>query len=188
MTEPVDFLTVPLANGGSYTRLDRLTDGRIMCQLCFGYFTTDELNPVDGGVEDVCKPCAAGEKDAAARQIVFATQGGRRFHQTLTCRALRIGQELYGGWGTLRTYAAHSTTISDAMGAGKEACAACLPGLRASWYHTNSEIDYGHEPFTYDGVDICARCFIQHRSYRETVLWPCMSAIVLGLVPREVTA
>lgn len=62
MSEPADFLQVPLANGGTWTRLDRLTDGRVMCQLYFGYFTVDDLNPVEGGVEDACKPCAAREK------------------------------------------------------------------------------------------------------------------------------
>lgn len=66
--EPVDFLTVPLASGGSHTRLDRLTDGRVMCQLCFGYFAVADLNPVDGGVEDVCKPCAETERQMIARR------------------------------------------------------------------------------------------------------------------------
>ncbi|CAL9668685.1 hypothetical protein SUDANB145_07299 (plasmid) [Streptomyces sp. enrichment culture] len=59
--QPVDFLTVPLASGGTWTRLDRLTDGRIMCCLCFAYVTSDQLNPVDGGVEDVCSTCADAE-------------------------------------------------------------------------------------------------------------------------------
>jgi hypothetical protein len=61
MSEPVDFLQVPLADGGTWTRLDRLTDGRVMCQLCFGFFGAEDLNPVEDGVEDVCKACAAGE-------------------------------------------------------------------------------------------------------------------------------
>lgn len=61
MSEPVDFLQVPLQGGGTWTRLDRLTDGRVMCQLCFGHFTTEELNPVEGGIEDVCRPCAERE-------------------------------------------------------------------------------------------------------------------------------
>jgi len=64
MSEPADFLQVPLTDGGTWTRLDRLTDGRVMCQLCFGYFSIEELNPVDGGVEDVCKPCALEEVQA----------------------------------------------------------------------------------------------------------------------------
>lgn len=62
----VDFLTVPLRDGGTRVRLDRLTDGRIMCQLCFEYKTREELHPVEGGVEDVCKPCAAAEAQQLA--------------------------------------------------------------------------------------------------------------------------
>lgn len=61
--EPVDFLQVPLTTGGTWTRLDRLTDGRVMCCLCFAYCTREELNPLpEGGVEDVCKSCAAEEE------------------------------------------------------------------------------------------------------------------------------
>ena len=66
MADPVDFLTVPLADGGTRTRLDRLTDGRIMCCLCFGYFDRDRLNPVEGGVEDVCIPCARREREPSS--------------------------------------------------------------------------------------------------------------------------
>ncbi|WP_042400044.1 hypothetical protein [Streptacidiphilus carbonis] len=67
MTEPADFLTVELADGGTWTRLDRLTDGRVMCALCFDYCTRDQLNPLPGGfVEDVCKACAAAEAAALA--------------------------------------------------------------------------------------------------------------------------
>jgi hypothetical protein len=63
--EPVTFFQVPLAGGGTWTRLDRLSDGRVMCCLCFDYCTRDELNPLpDGFVEDVCKPCAARERGA----------------------------------------------------------------------------------------------------------------------------
>lgn len=69
MTDRAEFVTVPLADGGEWTRLDRLTDGRIMCQLCFGYVTRQELNPTgDGQVEDVCKPCAQAEAEAVRRR------------------------------------------------------------------------------------------------------------------------
>lgn len=65
--ELATFLTVPLTNGGTWTRLDRLADGRVMCCLCFEYCTREELNPLPGGgVEDVCKPCAANERGATA--------------------------------------------------------------------------------------------------------------------------
>lgn len=66
--EPVTFLQVPLLDGGTWTRLDRLSDGRVMCCLCFGYFTRAELNQLpDGDVEDACKPCAAMEVAIAER-------------------------------------------------------------------------------------------------------------------------
>lgn len=64
--QSIDFLTVVRDDGSTWTRLDRLTDGRIMCQLCFGYFPLADLNPVDGGVEDVCQPCAIADRNAAA--------------------------------------------------------------------------------------------------------------------------
>lgn len=63
--QTIDFLTVPLANGGTWVRLSRLTDGRIMCCLCFEFCTTEQLNQVDGGVEDVCKTCARAEAAVA---------------------------------------------------------------------------------------------------------------------------
>ncbi len=68
MSEQIEFLSVPLAGGGEYVRLDRLTDGRVMCQLCFGFFEVADLNPVDGGVEDVCKTCAAVEAEMVRRK------------------------------------------------------------------------------------------------------------------------
>lgn len=60
--QPADFLTVPFALGGTYTRLDRLTDGRVMCCLCFDYCTHDQLSrDEDGQLTDVCQPCRDSE-------------------------------------------------------------------------------------------------------------------------------
>ncbi|WP_228994336.1 hypothetical protein [Streptomyces sp. DH8] len=65
--QPFEFLVVPLADGSTWTRLDRLADGRVMCALCFEFCTLDQLNPVTGGgVEDVCKPCGRVESAVAA--------------------------------------------------------------------------------------------------------------------------
>jgi hypothetical protein len=78
--EPVDFLTVPLANGKTWTRLDRLTDGSVMCQLCFGYFPMVELNPIGNGmVEDVCVPCAKDEARAIEQPDEEGNAVSRRF-------------------------------------------------------------------------------------------------------------
>lgn len=65
MTEPVDFVTADLPGGGTWTDLTRLTDGRVMCCLCFEYTPRDGLeSDVEhpGCVTDVCKPCAARER------------------------------------------------------------------------------------------------------------------------------
>lgn len=74
MSEPVEFVTETFVEGSQRTRLDRLTDGRVMCCLCFEYVTRDQLNPLpDGQVEDVCQACAATER---ARQQIHNAQCG----------------------------------------------------------------------------------------------------------------
>lgn len=64
MPEPVDFLTVEYADGRTWTRLSRLTDGRVMCCLCFDYCTRDQLSidPADGQLTDICNPCRTSEE------------------------------------------------------------------------------------------------------------------------------
>ncbi|MFI7125960.1 hypothetical protein ACIBQ1_09720 [Nonomuraea sp. NPDC050153] len=63
MPEGADFLRVPLADGGERVRLDRLTDGRVACCVCFKFCRHHELEPVagePGKVWDVCRECAHG--------------------------------------------------------------------------------------------------------------------------------
>lgn len=133
-------------------------------------------------------------------ETVFATQGGSRFHKTTICESAERARLIYDSDEfTARSHPWESATLTDAMGSGKEACTTCFPGLRAAWYSSGSENDFGHEPFTYDGVTICARCYVievrcsldafelPHRVVgRRPVAWPCTSAIVLGLAPRTV--
>lgn len=70
MDEPVDFLRVPMPDGGSRTLLTRFTDGTVLCCICWERRRVDELNPVGGGkVEDVCKQCAAEEMREVARRL-----------------------------------------------------------------------------------------------------------------------
>jgi hypothetical protein len=57
-----DFVRVQMADGTERVRLDRLTDGRVACCICFEWKTRDQLNPVGDSVEDVCKDCAAIER------------------------------------------------------------------------------------------------------------------------------
>lgn len=52
-----------------WTHLDRLTDGRAACCICFCFFGTEGLEPVSdepGRYWDVCLTCAAEEKDHGA--------------------------------------------------------------------------------------------------------------------------
>jgi hypothetical protein len=62
MSEPADFVVETFEDGSQRTRLDRLTDGRVMCCICFEYVTRERLNLLpDGRVEDVCVDCARAE-------------------------------------------------------------------------------------------------------------------------------
>lgn len=127
---------------------------------------------------------------------VYASAGGTRYHATEDCRALRSGQDL-SDWDCWDDYCHHDhpqpratreTTAIEALGAGKMPCRVCLPGQTPAWYRSSSEDDFGHEPFEYDGVDICQRCYTERSGLRDTVLWPCTTAVILGLAPREVVA
>jgi hypothetical protein len=57
----VDFLRVPLTDGGEWVLLDRLADGRVACCVCFKFCHRHELEPVAGELDrvwDVCRECA----------------------------------------------------------------------------------------------------------------------------------
>lgn len=117
-------------------------------------------------------------------ETVFATKGGSRFHKTTICESAERALLIYDSDEfTARSNPWESTTLPEAMGSGKEACATCFPDLRAAWYRGGSEDDFGHEP-----MDVVANGKLRAvECYRCPVAWPCTSAIVLGLVPREVT-
>lgn len=60
--EPVDFATEEFEHEGkTYQRktLSRLTNGDVLCCVCFGYFPREQLavDPGDGKRWDVCQPC-----------------------------------------------------------------------------------------------------------------------------------
>lgn len=164
---------------------------------------------------------------------VYASQGGRRYHATAACKALRNAQDL-SDWDCWDDYCRHDhprprpvreMTTTDALGAGKWPCAVCWPNSAAALAISPSEHDYGHEPTYMDlgscgmggcqcpghyDAEVCARCVIveyetseqlvtdEHGNdqyvhgrwviRRDPVLWPCTSAIVLGLAPRPAPA
>lgn len=59
MTDRDPFMVWP----GARADLTRFKDGRIMCQICFGYFHVEQLHEIGPGIhEDVCAGCARGER------------------------------------------------------------------------------------------------------------------------------
>ncbi|MGW1744512.1 hypothetical protein ACWCRD_02620 [Streptomyces sp. NPDC002092] len=203
MTEPVNFLTVALGDGTERVRLDRLTDGRIMCQLCFGYFPIDELNPVEDGVEDICKPCARGE---LLRGTVAYLTHGRKYHTSNDCPQMLGGEYLhdwdgdeyhgYSGGFTAGSYRIGSN-VQDAVMHGRLPCLHCVPAELREFPPLYGQT-FGHEPITGISLNsladtVCQRCTAWGVWYGRGVdemtpvhiPWPCTSAIVLGLVERD---
>ena len=200
MDKPVEFLVMNLNDGGHRVRLDRLTDGRIMCQLCFGYFHIADLNPVDGGVEDVCKPCAEVER---LRGIDAHITHGLKYHTDGKCPRLVNGEMLhdwegddYGGGFLAGSYRI-VTNVHDASMRGKLPCLHCVPVGERVFPPRYSET-FGHEPTRGISLnslcdDVCQRCtepgVFYERGIDELtpvhIAWPCTSAVVLGLVARE---
>lgn len=198
MTTLAGFLVESMGDGTERVRLDRLTGGRIMCQLCFDHFTVDQLNPVDGGFEDICRRCGSEER---LRSYVTTTDGARRFHKTATCKALLSAQDLsdWDCWDLEYCHHQHpkpnpirEITLADAVGAGKWPCAVCWPGYAAALAISSSEDDFGHQPVEVWGEPCCTRCSDHGIDeygdpWLHPTIWPCTSAIVLGLAPREVS-
>lgn len=124
--------------------------------------------------------------------VVYVSRRGRRFHEDPECRALGAGHmifacrcgSLYCGCATDKPPTPEGISISYAAVRDLDPCAACYPGFDEIAAQLASDDGFGHVPFQYDGVDICKRCFTQHKSFREAVFWPCTSAQVLGLTPR----
>jgi hypothetical protein len=214
-TEPSEFLVMALGDGTHRVRLDRLADGRIMCQLCFDHFHIADLNPVEGGVEDICKPCARVEY---LRGIDAHITHGTKYHTDSKCPAMIHGELLHdwesddyaGGFlaGSYRIV----TNVNDATMRGKLPCLHCVPAELRVFPPLYGQT-FGHEPVALGVVIheawtnhsacteckarttplVCARCmeFDDSGMWRipaHPVHWPCTSAIVLGLAPRTEAA
>lgn len=86
MSDQVEFVTVQYPDGTSRVDMTRLTDGRVMCQLCFAYVTRDRLKPdpaFPGCVTDVCCRCAIRDAEAVIARIRaladhWSTTSGRK--------------------------------------------------------------------------------------------------------------
>ena len=136
--------------------------------------------------------------------IVYASEGGERYHRNISteCPAFETGRNIWDtdewvpGWPSLRPI--RELTVTDALARGKEPCAKCFPGQRAALHRTSSEDDFGHQPTI--GISIfglaetvCSRCTERGVWFSRGnddfnpvhILWPCTSAVVLGLVDRK---
>lgn len=124
---------------------------------------------------------------------VYVSRRARRFHEDPECRARGAGHMIfacrcgdpYCGCAGDKPPAAEAISIEQAAIRDLEPCAVCYPGYQEIAVQLVADDHFGHQPFQYDGVNICQRCFIQHRSFRETVFWPCMSAQILNIAPRQ---
>lgn len=77
MTEKIDFVTEYKTDGTFFRkRLDRLTDGRVMCAICMEFTPRNQLAPVkgdpDGAVKDICMPCEDKEQEILRWKDSFA--------------------------------------------------------------------------------------------------------------------
>lgn len=157
-------------------------------------------------------PATTKDTNTMTETTVYASKGGTAFHNTPDCRARWAGRDLNDwdvndkgrnwvpGCRALNTYPIGPMTIPAAMGAGKLPCLVCMPDLGASWYQTPCEDDFGHWPtrgISERGLadDVCQRCTVPGVWWGDVaelrpvhVLWPCTSAVVLGLVPRPAAA
>ncbi|MEU2426946.1 hypothetical protein ABZ619_39040 [Streptomyces sp. NPDC007851] len=130
--------------------------------------------------------------------VVIVTRG-RKYHADRTCPRLVQGEYLWDFDSD--DYPAKSLRRREpnpqrAAMCGKLPCLYCVPAELRVFPPLYGQT-FGHEPFVYDGVPICRRCYVDvtHCSIdafeqprpvrvRETVPWPCTSALVLGLVER----
>lgn len=136
---------------------------------------------------------------------VIHSTGGRAFHDSVDCPAFQAGQNLWDldPWDdyapTRWTKPIREESRHDSICRGLNPCRVCLPDDPRPF---RTSFTFGHEPVTSllddSGRLYCARCVLvrrgrglrSRRGWRSyhSVLWPCTSAIVLGLAPREVTA
>ena len=144
---------------------------------------------------------------------VYATGGGRHFHEFPDCQALESGRmvhvcrcgDLLCGCATGQPVKPCAMSLSDASMKRLIPCETCYPGFQGIAVQLPADEDFGHRPIDEyangpEGVSrmACDRCVIWSPVKVEIpktgteeiwligsrVLWPCMSATILGLVPR----
>jgi hypothetical protein len=132
---------------------------------------------------------------------VYVTHG-RKYHADANCPRMRNGEDLhdfdsddYGGGFTAGTYRSEAISTEYAAGCGKLPCLGCVPVELRAFPPLHGQT-FGHEPVfadPWEDEQICARCWWITRDedgfyVNNVAAWPCTTAVILGLVPREVTA
>lgn len=125
---------------------------------------------------------------------------GTAYHVDAHCPLMLNGEALWDGdgedyWHIMGSFRREVSGPQYAAMCGKWPCLHCVPAELRIFPPLYGQT-FGHKPITgfIDGrglTSVCARCFIpcdgRHigcydGGYR--IQWPCMSAVVLGLVPR----
>lgn len=132
---------------------------------------------------------------------VYATKWGRGFHESPDCRSLGLAQML-SDWDCpegncshrhAQTHATEEFAPWEALSLGKWPCRTCWPeGFESG----SCADDFGHRPVE-EGADfptprvVCLWCTVWTSwpdvdlKVGRRVAWPCTSARILGLAPRE---
>ena len=144
---------------------------------------------------------------------VFRSAKGARFHEDRECPAMRAGHLIWaclcGDWQcgckADPPPVVCKLPIARAAVLGLVPCDICYPGFQELAVQLPSEDDFGHRPTDEYGANranvsriVCSRCIDWSRIrvpvegggeeiylMGRRVSWPCTSAQVLGLVPRQ---
>lgn len=149
---------------------------------------------------------------AEALEMVYFSQGGRKYHRVSDCPAMISARRLWGDdpddypfsssrWGRHPVW--RWREVDAYYQSGKRPCLVCLPGRGVPFA---SACDFGHRPAEHVVQGrvvgtVCLRCRIAHRRdewqvdgdiIRATgfslVKWPCTSARVLGVADQPVSS
>lgn len=118
--------------------------------------------------------------------MVYVTRG-RKYHMVEDCHLMHSGEDLWDGdsegyWHNSGSFRREVETVQEAVMCGKLPCLSCVP-VEYRKFPPLYRQTFGHEPVEVPipggpHVVECARC--------SGVEWPCSSAVVLEIVPRNV--
>lgn len=131
---------------------------------------------------------------------VFVTHG-LKYHTDAQCPRMIHGEELhdcdsdeYGGSWFAGGYRSEVSSPQLAAARGKLPCLGCVPADQRVFPPLYGQT-FGHEAMVvgpWEDEQVCARCWWITRDedgyyVNNVAAWPCTTAIILGLAPREET-